>query len=49
MKELIESIMASGLIYVNSHAVDFQSPELRPYPTPTSAAPTAATRWRASS
>ena len=31
VKELIETIMASGLIYVNSHAVDFQSPELRPY------------------
>ena len=31
VKELIESILASGLIYINSHAVDFQTPELRPY------------------
>jgi 4-hydroxyphenylacetate 3-monooxygenase len=31
VKELIESVLASGLIYVNSHAVDFKSPELRPY------------------
>jgi 4-hydroxyphenylacetate 3-monooxygenase len=31
VKELIESIMASRLIYVNSHAVDFQAPALRPY------------------
>jgi 4-hydroxyphenylacetate 3-monooxygenase len=31
VKELIESILASGLIYLNSHAVDFQTPELRPY------------------
>jgi 4-hydroxyphenylacetate 3-monooxygenase len=31
VKELIESILASGLIYLNSHAVDFKSPELRPY------------------
>src|SRR6266699_2837965 len=25
------SFLASGLIYLNSHAVDFQTPELRPY------------------
>jgi 4-hydroxyphenylacetate 3-monooxygenase len=31
VKELIESILGSGLIYQNSHAVDFQTPELRPY------------------
>jgi 4-hydroxyphenylacetate 3-monooxygenase len=31
VKELTESILASGLIYVNSHAADFQSPALRPY------------------
>jgi 4-hydroxyphenylacetate 3-monooxygenase len=31
VKELIESILASGLIYLNSHAVDFRNPELRPY------------------
>jgi len=31
VKDLIESIMASGLIYINSHAVDFRSPALRPY------------------
>ena len=31
VKELIETILASGLIYVNSHAADFRSPELRPY------------------
>src|SRR5512132_4128044 len=31
IKELIESFLASGLIYLNSHAVDFQIPELRPY------------------
>jgi len=31
VKELIESILASGLIYMNSHAVDFRTPALRPY------------------
>jgi 4-hydroxyphenylacetate 3-monooxygenase len=31
IKELIESILGSALIYLNSHAVDFKTPELRPY------------------
>lgn len=31
VKELIENILGSALIYQNSHAADFQSPELRPY------------------
>ena len=31
VKELIENVLGSGLIYQNSHAADFQSPELRPY------------------
>jgi len=31
VKEIIESILASGLIYLNSHAVDFRTPALRPY------------------
>jgi len=31
VKELTETILASGLIYQNSHAVDFKSPELRPF------------------
>jgi len=31
VKELAETILASGLIYVNSHAVDFKTPALRPY------------------
>src|SRR5262249_50265465 len=31
VKELIESVLGSGLIYLNSHAADFQPPELRPY------------------
>src|SRR5207249_6575694 len=31
VKELIEGILASGLIYMNSHAVDFRTPALRPY------------------
>jgi 4-hydroxyphenylacetate 3-monooxygenase len=31
VKELTESILASGLIYMNSHAADFRSPALRPY------------------
>jgi 4-hydroxyphenylacetate 3-monooxygenase len=31
VKELTESILGSALIYINSHAVDFRSPELRPY------------------
>jgi 4-hydroxyphenylacetate 3-monooxygenase len=31
VKELTESILGSGLIYLNSHAADFQSPELRPF------------------
>jgi 4-hydroxyphenylacetate 3-monooxygenase len=31
VKHLIETTVASGLIYLNSHAADFASPELRPY------------------
>ena len=31
IKDLIESDIASGLIYLNSNAVDFKSPEIRPY------------------
>ncbi|HLI87242.1 MAG TPA: 4-hydroxyphenylacetate 3-hydroxylase N-terminal domain-containing protein [Ktedonobacteraceae bacterium] len=31
IKEIIESDVASSLIYLNSHAVDFKSPEIRPY------------------
>ena len=31
VKEIIEQTIASGLIYLNSHAADFQNPELRPY------------------
>ena len=30
-KELIENMVASGLIYLNSHATDFNVPELRGY------------------
>ena len=30
-KYLIEQIVASGLIYLNSHARDFKNPEIRPY------------------
>ena len=31
IREIVESVVASGLIYLNSHAVDFQNPEVRPY------------------
>lgn len=31
VKELTEAILGSGLIYQNSHAIDFKTPELRPY------------------
>ena len=31
VKNLIEKTVASGLIYLNSHARDFESAELRPY------------------
>jgi len=31
VKEIAESVLGSGLIYLNSHAVDFTSPALRPY------------------
>lgn len=31
IREIIETVVASGLIYLNSNAVDFQTPELRPY------------------
>jgi 4-hydroxyphenylacetate 3-monooxygenase len=31
VKEITESILGSGLIYLNSHAADFQAPGLRPY------------------
>src|SRR6266700_2951514 len=31
IKHLIEQTVASGLIYLNSHARDFKNPEIRPY------------------
>lgn len=31
IKYIIEQACASGLIYLNSHAVDFKNPEIRPY------------------
>jgi 4-hydroxyphenylacetate 3-monooxygenase len=31
VKEIIESDVASGLIYLNSHSIDFKTPEVRPY------------------
>jgi 4-hydroxyphenylacetate 3-monooxygenase len=31
VKEIIEQVVASGLIYVNSNAADFKSDEIRPY------------------
>ena len=31
VKYIIEQTVASGLIYLNSHARDFQSAEIRPY------------------
>ena len=31
VKEIIQSVVASGLIYVNSNAADFKSDEIRPY------------------
>ncbi len=31
IKYIIEQACASGLIYLNSHAIDFKSPEIRPY------------------
>jgi 4-hydroxyphenylacetate 3-monooxygenase len=31
IKEIIEQTVSSGLIYLNSHAVDFKNPELRPF------------------
>ena len=31
LKELVENAVASGLIYLNSHAIDFKVPELRGY------------------
>ncbi|MGY1637290.1 4-hydroxyphenylacetate 3-hydroxylase family protein [Geodermatophilus sp. SYSU D00742] len=31
VKEIIESDVASGLIYLNSHSMDFKTPEVRPY------------------
>jgi 4-hydroxyphenylacetate 3-monooxygenase len=31
VKEIIEQDVASGLIYMNSNAVDFKTPEIRPY------------------
>jgi aromatic ring hydroxylase len=31
VKEIAEQTISSGLIYLNSHARDFKSPELRPY------------------
>jgi 4-hydroxyphenylacetate 3-monooxygenase len=31
VKYIIEQTVASGLIYLNSHALDFKNPEIRPY------------------
>jgi 4-hydroxyphenylacetate 3-monooxygenase len=31
IKEIVEQTISSGLIYLNSHAIDFKTPELRPY------------------
>ncbi len=31
IKNIIEQVVASGLIYLNSHADDFNTPEIRPY------------------
>jgi 4-hydroxyphenylacetate 3-monooxygenase len=31
VREIIEQDVAAGLIYINSHAVDFKTPEVRPY------------------
>jgi 4-hydroxyphenylacetate 3-monooxygenase len=31
IKDLTESLLGSGLIYLNSHAADFKTPSLRPY------------------
>ena len=31
IKEIAEQTIASGLIFLNSHAADFKTPELRPY------------------
>jgi 4-hydroxyphenylacetate 3-monooxygenase len=31
IREIIEHTVASGLIYVNSNAIDFKTPEIRPY------------------
>ncbi|MFE7708412.1 4-hydroxyphenylacetate 3-hydroxylase N-terminal domain-containing protein [Streptomyces sp. NPDC057486] len=31
MKQIVETIIASGLIYLNSNAIDFDTPEVRPY------------------
>lgn len=31
IKNIIEEVVASGLIYLNSHSSDFMSPEIRPY------------------
>jgi 4-hydroxyphenylacetate 3-monooxygenase len=31
VKYIIEQACASGLIYLNSHSIDFKSPEIRPY------------------
>ena len=41
VKYIIEQTVASGLIYLNSHASDFANPEIRPYSTATCAARTA--------
>jgi 4-hydroxyphenylacetate 3-monooxygenase len=31
IKAIIENTVASGMVFLNSHAFDFQPPELRPY------------------
>ena len=31
VREIVETIVASGLIYLNSNAIDFETPEMRPF------------------
>jgi 4-hydroxyphenylacetate 3-monooxygenase len=49
IKNLIEKTVASGLIYLNSHAKDFKTADLRKYSISTSGGRAASTRSSASS
>ena len=48
VRSIVEKVIASGLIYLPSHARDFKNPDIDKYLPATCAAPTASTTRSAS-